>query len=205
MRTAVWKVGGSLFDLADFIPRLSRLLSESTGQRVLLVPGGGGTADIVRKWQQRTQIDDATAHWLAVDALDFNSQLLVAALPRGEVIQTPAQATGCWQRGRVPVLAASTWLLGCERDQFVLPHTWAVTSDSIAAWVAARWSFDELVLLKSVSLGSNVNVTDATERGLVDHYFREIVVKVPRIAWCNLREDCPVIHDWLIAGVPVSA
>src|SRR5439155_8330146 len=48
--------------------------------------------------------------------------------------------------GRLNVLAPSAWLL--RADPF--PHSWDVTSDSIAAWVARALRTARLVLLKSV-------------------------------------------------------
>ena len=46
--------------------------------------------------------------------------------------------------GFVPVLAPSRWL----REAGPLPHTWDVTSDSIAAWVAGAVGARRLVLIK---------------------------------------------------------
>ena len=47
--------------------------------------------------------------------------------------------------GRVPVLAPSRWL----READPLPHSWDVTSDSIAAWVAGQAGASTLVLVKA--------------------------------------------------------
>lgn len=44
----VVKVGGSLFDLPDLGPRLRAWLKTLRTADVLLVPGGGPTADVVR-------------------------------------------------------------------------------------------------------------------------------------------------------------
>jgi aspartokinase-like uncharacterized kinase len=197
MHTAVWKIGGSLFDLPDLVPRLKRLLSNANETRVLLVPGGGWLSRSVREWQQRMNLDDVTAHELAVHAMDFNAQLFAAALPGSEVVATPIEAAGCWQRGRVPVLSPSTWLFQQEREQPSLPQNWAVTSDSIAAWIAARWHFDELALLKSRSLEGHVDAATAAGHGWVDPFFPQVVRNLPRVAWCNLRAESPQVESWL--------
>lgn len=197
MHTAVWKIGGSLFDLPGLAPRLTRMLSETAGQHVLLVPGGGPAADVVRAWQRCTKIDDDIAHWLAIGALDFNARLLSAACPHTDAITTPAEATHCWQRHRIPVLSPTTWLQHAEHEQNGLPHHWGVTSDSIAAWIAARWSFQQLVLFKSRALDGNTSVESAAARGLVDAHFPQVARDVPRIAWCNLREESPQIVPWV--------
>jgi aspartokinase-like uncharacterized kinase len=45
----------------------------------------------------------------------------------------------------LPILAPSTWL----RRSDPLPHSWDVTSDSIAAWVAGEVGAERLVLAKA--------------------------------------------------------
>ena len=46
--------------------------------------------------------------------------------------------------GRVPVIAPYRWL----READPLPHSWDVTSDSIAAWLASALGAARLVLVK---------------------------------------------------------
>jgi aspartokinase-like uncharacterized kinase len=60
--------------------------------------------------------------------------------------------------GRVPVLAPSQWL----READPLPHSWDVTSDSIAAWVAGAVGARRLVLVKP---------SGAAGADLIDPYF----------------------------------
>ena len=77
------------------------------------------------------------------------------------------------------MLAPFRWLRAADP----LPHGWHVTSDSIAAWVAARLSARRLVLLKSldgVPGTSGDIVAEAPLRspalaGIVDEYFERAV------------------------------
>ena len=46
--------------------------------------------------------------------------------------------------GRVPVLAPHRWLKSADE----LPHTWSVTSDSLAAYIAALLGAHRLVVIK---------------------------------------------------------
>jgi arsenate reductase len=59
--------------------------------------------------------------------------------------------------GDVPVLAPHKWL----RQHDPVPHTWSVTSDSIAAWVAGEVGASRLVLIKAPGAAGE----------LVDEYF----------------------------------
>ena len=69
----------------------------------------------------------------------------------------------------------------CLRLTDVLPHTWDVTSDTIAAWVAGTLHLD-LLLLKSVD-GIFINgilqeqVTRPVESDVVDPFFIPFVIK----------------------------
>ena len=62
----VLKIGGSLFDKApDILHGV-----ESTGADVLVVPGGGRFADLVRKTYDEKSLSEDAAHWMAVLAMD---------------------------------------------------------------------------------------------------------------------------------------
>jgi hypothetical protein len=78
------------------------------------------------------------------------------------------------------------WLLGpAERES--LPHTWDVTSDSIAALVAARLAADELVLLKSTLSAGNGSANELAAAGLVDAHFPRVCGSLD-VRIVNLRD-----------------
>jgi aspartokinase-like uncharacterized kinase len=111
---------------------------------LLIVPGGGPFADAVREQDDRFDLADDAAHWMAILAMDQYAHLIASRL-RGAVLVLDADAMADAVRdGRVPVLAPSSWL----RRVDPLPHSWHVTSDSIAAWVAKQVGAGELLLIK---------------------------------------------------------
>ncbi|MFA5415552.1 MAG: uridylate kinase [Methanoregula sp.] len=125
----VVKVGGSLLSQ---VHRIVPVLGASP-RPLLLVPGGGLFADAVR---QAGAQDDA-AHWMAIAAMEQYGWLLASqgvettdqlALPKTTTVLLPYRVL----RVRDP-----------------LPHTWQITSDTIAAWVAHTLG-SELLVLKSV-------------------------------------------------------
>jgi len=126
----VVKVGGSLVDV---VPAIVTELVQSAG-RVLVVPGGGPFADLVRSLN--VDNDDA-AHWMAIAAMEQYGWYIAAhglpATDQALVPQSPAVFLPC--------------RLMYERDP--LPHSWDVTSDTIGAYVARELGV-ELVLLKSI-------------------------------------------------------
>ncbi len=126
----VVKVGGSL---TKEIPALYELLA-SAGRDMLIVPGGGLFADAVRQ----SGAEGTPAHWMAISAMEQTAWLWVAAGACPVTgVQDPVQ-------GVAVLLPYQTM-----RDADPLPHSWDVTSDSIAAWVASVRDAP-LLLLKSV-------------------------------------------------------
>jgi aspartokinase-like uncharacterized kinase len=165
------KVGGSLFDLPDLGPRLRDWLAGQSIGDVLLVPGGGPAADVVRQYDRLHGLGEERAHWLALSALTLNARFIATLLPRGVVVPDTRALDAEWRQGKIPVLDAHTFALADEGRPGCLPHCWSVTSDSLAARVAQVTGAGELVLLKSVSLPAGIDWTEAGKRGLVDAYF----------------------------------
>ena len=131
---AVVKIGGSLLADPEALREVLDLI-ERAPVPLLVVPGGGPFADAVRDADRRLALGDDAAHWMAVLAMDQYAELLVARLPRAvRVTETARRRARRCRRARLPVLAPSRWL----RDADPLPHSWDVTSDSIAAWVAGQ-------------------------------------------------------------------
>src|SRR2546430_770089 len=98
----VLKVSGSLYDLPDLGPRLQCFLAGLTGADVLLIPGGGGTADVVRDLDARHGLGQEKAHWLALRALTLNAHFLASLLPSACVVENFLDCARAWQVGRVP-------------------------------------------------------------------------------------------------------
>jgi len=125
----VVKVGGSL---SRHLPELVPVL-RAAPRPLLVLPGGGIFADAVRK----SPVDDDSAHWMAIAAMDQFGWIIASY--------------GMPVTSRIGVPDSPSVLLPycCLRQYDPLPHSWDVTSDSIAAWVAGYLGLD-LLLLKSV-------------------------------------------------------
>lgn len=119
----------------------------------LLVPGGGPFADTVRAVDSRFHLGDDAAHWAAILAMDQYAYALAALVCGARVVHAP-EATG------LPILAPYQWM----RARDPLPHSWDVTSDSIAAWVAHAVGARKLLLVKPVEQGPD----------MVDRYFDRV-------------------------------
>ena len=170
----VVKVGGSLYQRPTALRRLMIQLEDLAQTRTLVVvPGGGPFADAVRGADRRFGLDDTAAHWMAILAMDQYAHLLARLAPAAVLVRGPGEV----RARRLNVLAPAVWL----RRSDPLPHSWSVTSDSIAAWIARELKAGGLVLLKDVDgqledgrRQGRVRPRVARHRlaGVVDAYFR---------------------------------
>jgi aspartokinase-like uncharacterized kinase len=158
----VVKVGGRLLrHVDDFQAVLSTIDSAARARRILIVPGGGPFADAVRTVDARLHLSDDAAHWMAVLAMDQYAWVIADRLTRSAFVMDPDAIRDALDVGRLPVLAPFHWM----RRVDPLPHSWDVTSDSIAAWVAGAVGASRLVLVKPPGADAR------SEDKLVDAHF----------------------------------
>lgn len=183
----VVKLGGSLLDWPDLRDAFRRWRAGDPAVCDLLIVGGGNCADVIRDYDLRHNLGDDAAHRLAIQAMQLNAELVATLWP---------EAAWCDEleamRGAVHglhILRVWPALADDAQARFgePLPHSWDVTSDSIAAWVASVLQADELVLLKS-TLPATGNVSASVESGNVDRYFAVASRGARRIRVVNLRD-----------------
>jgi len=156
----VVKLGGSLHHQ---IPEIVPLLCKS--ERLLVVPGGGLFADVVRQ----EHVSDDAAHWMAIAAMEQYAWVIAShGMKTTDILAIP-ETTAVF----LPYISM--------RQHDPLPHSWDVTSDSIAAWIAAELGI-ELLVLKSVDgiflKGINQEqVTTSIKNDVVDPFFIPFVLK----------------------------
>jgi aspartokinase-like uncharacterized kinase len=144
----VVKVGGGLAREAGdgALRALCRTIGDAGARHpLLLVPGGAQFADAVREHDGRFALRAGTAHRMAILAMEQFGWLLSDLTPGGVPCADLAAARAATARGRTPILLPAG-LLAADP----LPASWAVTSDSIAAWVAGTVQPARLVLVKPV-------------------------------------------------------
>ncbi|HKG95328.1 MAG TPA: hypothetical protein VKA84_25640 [Gemmatimonadaceae bacterium] len=148
MSLTLIKLGGSLMRRRDTLDAAAAALARVAALgRAVVVPGGGALADAVRALDERVGLGDEAAHWMAVLAMDQGAQLLAARVPNAIVAAGPDAVRGALAGGRLPVVAPYGWLRAADP----LPHSWDVTGDSIAAWLAGQLGAARLVLVKMVA------------------------------------------------------
>jgi aspartokinase-like uncharacterized kinase len=168
----VVKVGGSLFSLPGLGPRLRDWLDELRRGResvnVILVPGGGATADVIRALDVCHKLGEETSHWLALRVLSLNAHVLAGLLPEARLTQRVQECSG------LSILDPHEFARADEGHAGCLPHVWSATSDSVAARVAVVAGARELILLKSVTLAPPIDWEKARRDGHVDPVFSQV-------------------------------
>jgi 5-(aminomethyl)-3-furanmethanol phosphate kinase len=150
---AVVKIGGSLIKEAPIL--IDRLVKEfgslelkatekayiygSLPFSILIVPGGGVFADTVRAADENYSVGDDAAHWMAILGMEQYAFYLKDKSNAAATEQITDLLTG------VSILFPYRLL----RKEDSLPHTWDVTSDTIAAWVAKQ---TEAVFVKATDV-----------------------------------------------------
>ena len=182
----VVKVGGSLLrhqleaPAKETAASLTKWLARQLPAVNVLVAGGGELAEAIRRADAAHGLGEEAAHWLCVDVLSVTARLLSAIAKVSVVTEGKELPCVC---PSVCVFDPAPFLRDVEPRQFVnpLPHTWAVTSDSIAARIAESLAASELVLLKSCLPGAN--------SGYVDDYFPVAAASLTHIRCVNLRSS----------------
>src|SRR5216110_1201780 len=95
---------------------------------------------------------------MAVLGMDQYAHALAARLPDAALVDGDGGISAAVQARRLPVLAPYRWLRAADP----LPHTWEVTSDTIAAWLAGALGARRVVLIKPIH---------SEGKKLVDGYF----------------------------------
>lgn len=145
MFDAVLKVGGSLYASSHEIrASMAVWVRLARRYRLLVVPGGGPFADQVRAADAVYGLSASTAHWMAILAMDQYGYLLADLAPGARLVRDLEAANRVCAAGKLAILAPSTLLLAADP----LPHSWDVTADALAGWLAGTTQARYLVLLK---------------------------------------------------------
>lgn len=148
MSVTVIKVGGSLQKSKKLKELCVQLGSIGKSHSMLIIPGGGVFADAVRICDREFILDHDSAHWMAVLAMNQYGYLLASLIPGSICTENMVEAKS-FAKNLKPVVFLPYKLI---KDKDPLPHSWDVTSDSIALWIAGYLEAERLILVKSIDM-----------------------------------------------------
>jgi aspartokinase-like uncharacterized kinase len=166
------KFGGSLLVRPHWAGEV-RMLLATVPHAAALVVGGGPLVDGLRAIDAADPQPADRMDRLAIEAMGLTARMVAEATGLPIAIEP--------QGGRLVVLDASAWLAR-HRGSHPLPVGWGVTSDSIAAAVAAAHGAS-LVLAKSVAPPNGASLEELAQAGWVDEQFPLVAARVAEIRW----------------------
>jgi aspartokinase-like uncharacterized kinase len=173
----VVKLGGSLLVRDGWAHDVAELFASLSGPLVIVV-GGGPLVEALRAIDRAEPAPTDLTHRLAIECMGHTARLVAAALGMPLVAE-------CDAVNRAPVvLDAPAWLGGAGRLP-ALPVGWHVTSDSIAASVAAEHGLP-LLLVKSVPPPHD-ELDRIAAAGWVDEWFPTAARPLVNISWAAPR------------------
>lgn len=163
----VIKLGGSLAYGTELVECLAKVEQNHANSGLVIVPGGGVFADQVRATQKQWQINDRTAHCMALLAMQQMALLINGLMPTWSLAPTVANLQQFARRHQT-----SVWMPDVrELDQASIDSSWDITSDSLAAWLAGVLSAQELLIIKAAPINAQLTPTQLVEQGILDNAF----------------------------------
>lgn len=161
------KLGGSLIDseyLSSWLDQLTRLKT----QKICIVPGGGPFADLVREVDHKYRLNHHNAHAMAILAMQQYALVLSNTNP-SYICVSNIESLLNKQEGLYIWLPYDSVMQKCT-----LPHSWEVTSDSLAVWLACQCEAEHLCLVKSHDVDEGFYQPEI-HASLVDKFFPQIM------------------------------
>ncbi|OGT66370.1 MAG: hypothetical protein A3I13_05365 [Gammaproteobacteria bacterium RIFCSPLOWO2_02_FULL_47_50] len=181
----VVKLGGSLINTCD-LPSTLKTLADHGAGNVVIVPGGGVFADQVRYLQKELQIDDTTAHRMALRAMEQFGALLTSLDPRFHAANTIEAMHNWLNKKEIPVWFPYDMIA----DNPAIKATWDISSDSLSLWLAQALRCQNLVLLKStVPENDNYSADFLSQSGYLDHAFASMMTEMLVKPWWLFYEQ----------------
>lgn len=181
----VIKFGGSLLK-TDSVARLPIWLAEQEDATNVVIVGGGPFVDVIREFDELLGLATDVTHWLSVRAMSLTAEIVSHQIRGAEIVTSLDSLRGI--SADFCLFAVEEFLRNIDsRSASPLPRGWDVTSDSIAARVAAEIAARELVLIKSCLPAANLNWQQLAASGYVDNYFPEIVHDINKVRCVNAR------------------
>jgi aspartokinase-like uncharacterized kinase len=176
-RVIIVKIGGSLAHGRQCAVWLDVLAA--WGGPLILVPGGGPFADCVRTTQATMRFGDATAHRMALMAMEQYAVALAAQAPVFALAASRDELDGALRAGQIPIWLPTKMILAAPE----VPETWELTSDSLAAWLAGILGARRLLLIKSVDQTVPVTASDLAANKIVDPLFPRFAAQSRAEVW----------------------
>ena len=209
-KLVVLKLSGHLINYEDVIKKtLHELRPLSKLVKFVVIPGGSVFADLVRELQKKLGFNDDVAHWLAIKAMEVYGTYIKSLDDLGITVEVDnlIEVYDAVSRGGIPIFMPYKILKTLNE----LPHSWDVTSDSIAIYIAELLRACMVILAKPVdgildkqgNLIKKITKTDLQQLStdVIDSYTMELLrkVEIPLIIYNMFK---PYLLRSIVNGEP---
>lgn len=147
MDATVIKIGGSLAIYPEKLKILCSMLSAASKKHnILVVPGGGEFADVVRVVDKRFNLSDSVSHKMAILGMDQYGFLLSDLIADSHIVNQLESVRNVFDLNELPVFLPSKFMFKIN----LLENSWNVTSDSIAVYIANQLCIKKVILITDV-------------------------------------------------------
>ena len=178
------KIGGSLtYSAKHLLDSLKSFCNENTGKyKIIIVPGGGEFANVVRDLNQKTELNDDASHKLATLCTDLTG-IYFSEISNIRTVDNLYDAKSILKKEDIVILLPSKIVLSNDE----LPHSWDITSDSIAVYIAKLLNLSNVIIATDVDgiytkypegkLLNTINAKSIKGFTSVDSYLPNLLIK----------------------------
>lgn len=179
------KLGGSLLNDRVSLTHCLAIIEQKYRDNVVIVPGGGVYADLIRTTQQQWKFSDETAHQMAILAMKQVALLFNNIKPAFVLSESVTSIQKKIMNQGVTIWSPDIQ----ELNDADIKASWDVTSDSLAAWLASQLGAIELILIKSAEILANFDAQKMQNEGFVDKSFNTFTKNISyKITIINIHQ-----------------
>jgi len=142
------KIGGKILEnkenLESTIAQFKYIYENDIVQKIIIIPGGGTYANFVRKIDEKISIGDELSHWMAIFAMNCNGIELSQKYNDIKCFDNLEELKK--SNENIAILLPYDFIN--QRDELL--HSWDVTSDSIALYIAHHLGIKDCFLIKDI-------------------------------------------------------
>ncbi|WP_421078419.1 [5-(aminomethyl)furan-3-yl]methyl phosphate kinase [Methanothermococcus sp. Ax23] len=181
------KVGGSLTYFARHLLSELKIFcsdgSDNGGEnKIIVVPGGGAFANVVRDLNEKGGLNNRSSHKLATMSMDLTG-IYFSEISGIKTADNLYDAKKLLEEENIVILLPSKIVLSTDE----LPHSWDITSDSIAAYIARLLNLNNIIIATDVDgiydnypegkLLNTINAKSIKGFTSVDSYLPKLLLK----------------------------
>ncbi|TDS32332.1 hypothetical protein [Halanaerobium congolense] len=162
----VLKIGGSFInkEKQKELKQIIKALKMVENHKFIIATGGGKAADLVRSYDSNFQLKASSSHFAAIAAMELNSYLISDYFDDFSFFSTDFNF-----KKKINIFLP----LAYYKQFDPLPHSWDVSSDSIALELGQRLRVNNFCLIKQKIIAKDLKIKaeTAVQAELLDNYF----------------------------------